>query len=57
MKINVTRTSLPPFEDYCEEIRKLWDSHILTNMGVEHDALRDALQQYLGVPHVVLFTN
>ena len=57
MKINVTRTSLPPFEDYCEEIRKLWDSHILTNMGVEHDALRDALQQYLGVQHVVLFTN
>lgn len=57
MKIKVTRTSLPPFETYCEEIRKLWDSHILTNMGVEHDALRDALQAYLGVPHVVLFTN
>ncbi|MBR1538523.1 MAG: DegT/DnrJ/EryC1/StrS family aminotransferase [Bacteroidales bacterium] len=57
MKINVTRTSLPPFEDYCREIRKIWDSHILTNMGEEHDALRDALQDYLGAAHIVLFTN
>ena len=35
-KILVTRSSMPPFEEYCEEIRKLWDSHWLTNMGVEH---------------------
>lgn len=57
MKINVTRTSLPPFEDYCAEIRKLWDSHILTNMGEEHNALQAALRAYLDIPHVVLFTN
>ena len=57
MKIKVTRTSLPPFEDYCQEIRKLWDSHILTNMGVEHRALQEALQAYLDAPRVVLFTN
>ena len=34
--ILVTRSSMPDFEEYCEEIRKLWDSHWLTNMGVEH---------------------
>ena len=55
--INVTRSSLPPFEEYCEEIRKLWDSHWLTNMGVEHKALQSALESYLGVPHVTLYTN
>ena len=32
MTINVTRSSMPPFEEYCEEIRELWDSHWLTNL-------------------------
>ena len=56
-KINVTRTSLPPFEEYCSEIRKFWDSRILTNMGEEHEAFRVALERHLEVPHAVLFTN
>ena len=56
-KINVTRTSLPPFEEYCSEIRKFWDSRILTNMGEEHEAFRVALERRLEVPHAVLFTN
>ena len=56
-KINVTRTSLPPFEEYCSEIRQFWDSHILTNMGEEHEAFRSALERHLEVPHAVLFTN
>lgn len=56
-KINVTRTSLPPFEEYCSEIRQFWDSHILTNMGEEHEAFRAALERHLEVPHAVLFTN
>ena len=30
-RINVTRSSMPPFEEYCEEIRELWDSRWLTN--------------------------
>lgn len=37
--INVTRSSMPGFEEYCEEIRGLWDSHWLTNMGDKHKAL------------------
>ena len=56
-KINVTRTSLPPFEEYCEQIRKIWDSHILTNMGEEHESFREGLEQCLEIPHAVLFTN
>ena len=45
--INVTRSSLPPFEEYCEEIRELWDSHWLTNMGKKHEALEQALRDWV----------
>lgn len=57
MSINVTRSSMPSFEEYCEEIKKLWDSHWLTNMGVEHRQLQAELENYLDCPHVVLYTN
>lgn len=42
----VTRSSMPPFEEYAEEIRDLWETHWLTNMGVKHEALRKALKTY-----------
>jgi len=57
MSINVTRSSMPSFEEYCEEIRELWDSHWLTNMGTKHKQLQAQLEAYLQVPHVTLFTN
>ena len=56
-KILVTRSSMPSFEEYCEEIRKLWESHWLTNMGVEHKELQRQLEEYLECPHVILYTN
>ena len=55
--INVTRSSMPAFEEYCEEIRELWDSHWLTNMGVKHKALEAALRERLGCEYLTLFTN
>ena len=55
--ILVTRSSMPDYEEYCEEIKKLWDSHWLTNMGVEHKELQAELEAFLGCPHVVLYTN
>ena len=57
MPINVTRSSMPAFEEYCEEIKELWDSHWLTNMGVKHQQLEAQLKDYLAVPHVSLYTN
>ncbi|MBQ4324414.1 MAG: DegT/DnrJ/EryC1/StrS family aminotransferase [Clostridia bacterium] len=57
MSINVTRSSLPPFEEYCEEIKELWESRWLTNMGVKHKQLQAELEAYLDVPHVTLYTN
>jgi len=35
-KINVTQATLPPKEEYIEEIKDIWDSHWLTNMGEKH---------------------
>ena len=55
--INVTRSSMPSFEEYCEEIKDLWDSHWLTNMGVKHKQLQAQLEQYLDTPHAILYTN
>ena len=55
--IFVTRSSMPTFEEYEEEIRGLWDSRWLTNMGSRHQRLIEALKQYLGVDHLDLVTN
>ena len=55
--ILVTRSSMPTYEEYCEEIKELWESHWLTNMGVKHKKLQVELEKYLNVPHVTLYTN
>ena len=57
MRINVTRSSMPEFEEYCQEIKSLWDSHWLTNNGEKHIALEEKLRAYLQSPEVELFTN
>ncbi len=56
-KILVTRSSLPPFEEYAEAIKPLWDSAWLTNMGPNHELLKQKLAQYLQVPNLSLFVN
>lgn len=55
--INVTRSSMPNFDEYCNEIRDLWDSHWLTNMGPKHNRLQAELCEYMGVKNIDLFTN
>lgn len=56
-RILVTRSSMPMLEEYVEEIAPLWESHWLTNMGVEHKKLEAALKERLGVDNLALFTN
>ena len=56
-RILVTRSSMPTLEEYVEEITPLWESHWLTNMGVEHKKLESALKVKLGVDNLALFTN
>ena len=55
--ILVTRSSMPDFEEYCNEIKDMWDSHWLTNMGEKHMQLQKELEERFDVPHVTLYTN
>lgn len=55
--INVTRSWMPPFEEYCQEIQELWDSRWLTNMGAKHRQLQEKLAVYLDAPNMDLLTN
>ena len=57
MSINVTRSSMPEYEEFCEEIKELWESHMLTNMGAKHKQFQRELESFLKVPCVELFTN
>jgi dTDP-4-amino-4,6-dideoxygalactose transaminase len=55
--IQVTQSSLQKFDEYMNEIRELWDSKWLTNMGTKHKALESQLQDYLKVSNITLFVN
>lgn len=48
---------MPPYEEYIEAIKPLWDSHWLTNMGVYHQRLELQLKEYLDVPELSLMVN
>lgn len=56
-KILVTRSSMPDMNEYIDEIKDIWETHWLTNMGVKHQNLQKALVEYLGVEQLDLFTN
>ena len=56
-KILVTRSSMPGMEEYMDEIREMWDSHWLTNMGPKHQKLEEELKEYLGLDHIELLVN
>lgn len=56
-KILVTRSSMPELDEYMDEIKPVWESHWLTNMGPKHKELQVNLCQYLGVENIELLTN
>lgn len=56
-KIMVTKSSMPSLDEYVEEIKDLWDTHWLTNMGEKHQKLQEQLKEYLKVKNVELLTN
>lgn len=55
--INVTRSSMPDFEEYINEIKILWENRWLTNMGEKHRQFQSELKRYLAVENVELLTN
>ena len=56
-KIMVTKSFLPPYEEYCKEISEIWDNHWLTNMGIKHENLKNELKKILKVTNISLYTN
>lgn len=56
-EVPVTRSSMPPFEEFMEEIAPLWESHWLTNMGLKHKELEQRLKERLRVENIALYTN
>ena len=51
-KILVTRSSMPELNEYVEEIKDLWDTHWLTNMGEKHLLFQENLKKYLEVENI-----
>ena len=56
-KILVTRSSMPELDEYMNEIKEIWDTHWMTNMGPKHEQFKAKLREYMGVENVELFTN
>ena len=53
----VTRPSMPPMDEYIEEIKDLWESYWITNMGEKHQILQSQLKSYLQSDNVELMVN
>ena len=43
---------MPPYEEYIQEIKDIWESHWLTNMGPKHNLLQEKLKDYCGVDYI-----
>ena len=56
-QILVTRSSMPTLEEYIDEIKDIWETHWLTNMGSKHVRLQEELVKYLDVDKIDLLTN
>ena len=56
-RINVTKSSMPTFEEYCKEIKSLWESRWLSNRGNKSIEFEEELKKYLQVEQVYCFAN
>ena len=55
--INVTKTFLPPQEEYNAILKRSWDKNWITNRGLLVQELEDELKDYLGVSNIIAMTN
>lgn len=55
--VPVTKTFLPPFEDYNAILKCAWDRQWLTNRGQLVLELEEKLKEFLDVPNIILTTN
>ena len=55
--IMVTKSFLPPIEEFKKEIEKIWETNWLTNMGPLHQDFKKKLKEYLKCDNLSLFVN
>jgi len=55
--INITKTYLPPLEEYTNYLEGIWDRCYLTNNGPLLKKLEAELKRYLGVKYLFMVTN
>ena len=55
--IYVTKPSMPPMQEYYDEVAGLWETGILTHSGAKHQQFERMLCDFMGVENVSLFTN
>ena len=55
--INVTRTYLPPLQEYVSQLERIWASGHITNNGPLVRELEAELKAYLGVRHLFFTAN
>ncbi len=55
--INVTKSYLPPLEEYAKYLERIWASRWITNQGELEQELQEKLRAYLGVPHFQMVSN
>lgn len=56
-RINVTRSSMPPYEEFANEIRSIWENRWLTNAGPKHQEFVQKLSELIGASELSLFSN
>lgn len=55
--IYVTKTFLPPFEEYCELLRQIWATHLVTNDGPLYQQFERDLRTYTKLDHLACVGN
>lgn len=55
--INVTKTFLPPIEEYTKQLQRAWDNEWLTNRGELVLELEKKLKKYLSVSNIIITNN
>lgn len=56
-RINVTKTFLPPIEEYESYVKNIWESGYLTNQGPLLQEFQQRVEEYLGVDNFHFVTN
>ena len=57
LMITVTKTFLPPIEEYTKQLQRAWENRWLTNRGPLLIELEEKLKEKLNTPHILVVNN